>query len=266
MFVTYEQFGVLSDMLVDVIQQSGKTYENIIAIPKGGLPLATHLANKLGIKNIILPNQITHELFSENDTALVVDDLVDSGITLFELQEEHGHFDSAVLFFKPTKAKEYNIEPTYYVKTTDKWLVFPWENPNEKPNREGYEEYTCYFDGACKGNPGPGSSGFIIMKDDKVQVEESIDLDHTTNNVAEYNAIIMLLRRVVDLNIKDVTIYGDSKLVINQVLGEWKVKKDHLKPMCQTAQNLLKKIPNYKIKWIPRDKNESVNKLIGGKH
>ena len=139
-FVTYEQFGILANKLVELIKESNKIYEYIVTIPTGGLPLAAHLANKLNIHkdNVILPNKINHELFSENNKLLYGDDLIDTVVTLYEFQMEYGVMDSAVLFYKPDN-KQYPVTPTYYVSTTDLWLIFPWEDPNEKPNREGYE-------------------------------------------------------------------------------------------------------------------------------
>ena len=123
----------------------------------------------------------------------------------------------------------------------------------------------AYFDGACKGNPGPGSYGFIILEDGTLKAEESREETHTTNNVAEYKAIILLLDQLVRMEVDSVTIYGDSTLVIQQIRGKWKVKAEHLKPLHQQATELYNRIPECKLEWMPRDKNEEVNRLIGGK-
>ena len=122
-------------------------------------------------------------------------------------------------------------------------------------------EYEANFDGSSRGNPGPSQIGWTISKNNKVLYSESLKIDDGTNNVAEYKALIDLLRNIVNKKIDNILIRGDSNLVINQVSGNWKIKKDHLKILAEEANSYLKKIPNYKLEWVPRDKNESANKL-----
>ena len=133
--VTYTKYGHLIDQLVKQIQSTvfadGWGLKYVYGIPKGGLPIAVHLAHHLGL--YLIDNK---PLFSEKiktigyRNILIVDDVADTGKTL----EEYSMFTSATLFYK----KQSTVRPTYFVETTDKWIVFPWETLDEIPNRPGY--------------------------------------------------------------------------------------------------------------------------------
>ena len=92
--------------------------------------------------------------------------------------------------------------------------------------------FSLYFDGASRGNPGPSSLGGVIydsLKEEKINYNKSIGI--ATNNYAEYQALLVGIKVCIKYDIKEVNVYGDSKLVIEQVKGNWKVKSDNLKPM-----------------------------------
>jgi len=92
--------------------------------------------------------------------------------------------------------------------------------------------FSLYFDGASRGNPGPSSLGGVIydsLKEEKINYKKSIGI--ATNNYAEYQALLVGIKVCIKYDIKEVNVYGDSKLVIEQVKGNWKVKSDNLKPM-----------------------------------
>ena len=90
--------------------------------------------------------------------------------------------------------------------------------------------YSLFFDGACRGNPGPASFGGVIYneKGEELDTFKSY-IGMATNNVAEYCGLLGGLNRCRDLNIKHLSVYGDSNLVIQQVQGKWKVKHPKLK-------------------------------------
>jgi len=78
--------------------------------------------------------------------------------------------------------------------------------------------HSLYFDGASRGNPGPaGAGGVIYDAQQKIVDTYAINLGETTNNVAEYGGLLAGLNRCCELNIKELKVYGDSNLVINQV-------------------------------------------------
>ena len=92
--------------------------------------------------------------------------------------------------------------------------------------------FSLYFDGASRGNPGPASLGGVIydsLNEEKINYKKAIGV--ATNNYAEYQALLAGLKICIKYNINEVNVYGDSKLVIEQVKGNWKVKSETLKPL-----------------------------------
>ncbi|MCD6576286.1 MAG: ribonuclease HI family protein [Nanoarchaeota archaeon] len=108
-----------------------------------------------------------------------------------------------------------------------------------------------YTDGAARGNPGNAAVGFVMFKGDKLIKKNIRYIGKATNNIAEYTAIINALR-TAPRNEK-VEIYSDSKLVVNQLNGDFKVKKEHLKKLYARAKMLMKERGVKKIEWVPRD-------------
>ena len=117
-----------------------------------------------------------------------------------------------------------------------------------------------YFDGACEPtNPGGwGLFGYVVRKDGKLFALRSgcIGTGHwMTNNVAEYYALMRLLKFIRDSFPEEkILIMGDSSLVINQIKGEFKVKNVRLKELWRKCRELMKDM-NVKFRWIPREEN-----------
>lgn len=132
---TYDSFFIDVKTLANLIQKSGKKYTAIVAVAKGGLMLASLLAQELkidrvdsvSIKSYRGQEKHTLELLNTLDTtlqdALIVDDIVDTGDTL-KYVSERLKADSVALFYKPEKS---HTKPTYHLHETSKWVVFPWE-------------------------------------------------------------------------------------------------------------------------------------------
>lgn len=99
-------------------------------------------------------------------------------------------------------------------------------------------------------------AGYVILDEDKrVRYWGQRFMGMTTNNVAEYTALIDGLTRVKkELRGVRVRVEGDSKLVLNQVFGTWKIKASHLKPMCAQAKKLQENVVRA-WGWIPRASN-----------
>ena len=124
------------------------------------------------------------------------------------------------------------------------------------------KSYVGFFDGASAGNPGKMGSGFVIFDENKKPVIEGAEyIGVGTNNEAEYQAVISLLQFAVQHKIENLAVFGDSKLVIKQILGEWKVKAENLKPYVREAQKLTAQIPNIVMEWIPREQNTYADRL-----
>ena len=124
------------------------------------------------------------------------------------------------------------------------------------------DHYTLMFDGGSRGNPGLCGCGYAILKDDVVVWEGYKKVsDNNTNNFAEYMGIILGLELAVENNIQTLHIKGDSLLVINQLVGKWKVNSSNLKPLYIAAKALLDKINMVTLGHVKRDKNKIAEKL-----
>lgn len=140
----------------------------------------------------------------------------------------------------------------------------PQEDTN---NREYHAEVKMYADGGSRGNPGPSASGFVILTlDDEILVEKGEYLGITTNNQAEYQAVRFGLEEVKRLNAQNVYVYLDSLLVVNQMLGKFKVKNRDLWPIHQAIKDLLPSFKKVTFTHVPRELNKladaEVNKIL----
>lgn len=125
--------------------------------------------------------------------------------------------------------------------------------------------YYVFTDGASKGNPGKASIGAVCFLNIIPDVNEfkqgynpvfsiSEYIGHKTNNEAEYMSIIFALKKLNEEKIKKANIYMDSELVIKQVNGQYKVKKDTLKLLWDQVKELTRH-GEYIFNHIPREKN-----------
>lgn len=124
-----------------------------------------------------------------------------------------------------------------------------------------------YTDGGSRNNPGPAASGIVIKNETGETIAAYGEyLGVATNNVAEYAAIISALKKAQELGATEVECLADSKLVIEQLSGNWKVKEPALQKLWLQAWNLLQKFQSYKLKHILREKNKEadaeVNKIL----
>jgi ribonuclease HI len=85
-----------------------------------------------------------------------------------------------------------------------------------------------YTDGGARGNPGPAAYAFLVFKGGKKVYQEGRKLGTATNNVAEYTAVIEGLKKAREFG-DSVEVFSDSELVVRQLNGEYKVKKNHLR-------------------------------------
>jgi ribonuclease HI len=126
---------------------------------------------------------------------------------------------------------------------------------------------TVNTDGGARGNPGPAAIGVVIQDDGKIIHEHKAYLGEQTNNVAEYEALLYALgwvsRFCVDKNVDSVEFLLDSKLVVEQVQGHWKVKEAHLQTLVSKAKELLVSLPcSYAFRYVPRAQNAHADKLV----
>ncbi|YAF99496.1 MAG: ribonuclease HI family protein (plasmid) [Nodularia sp. CChRGM 3473] len=117
-----------------------------------------------------------------------------------------------------------------------------------------------YFDGGSRGNPGPSAGGAIIKYQDKTYVVEKF-LAHATVNEAEYTGCILGLEKALELGCKNIKLFGDSQLVINQLQGFWKVKAANLFDYYQQAFKLSKQFSQCQTQWIRREHNQEADAI-----
>ncbi|MDY6777407.1 MAG: ribonuclease HI family protein [Candidatus Nanohaloarchaea archaeon] len=109
-----------------------------------------------------------------------------------------------------------------------------------------------YTDGASRGNPGPASYAYVIVRDNHVLHKTGNFLGKATNNQAEYHAVINALQEAIDRGIEQADLYSDSKLLVNQLNNEWQVKDQDLQQLHGQVQDLLDRI-DVRFSHVPRE-------------
>ncbi|HKP44210.1 bifunctional RNase H/acid phosphatase [Mycobacterium sp.] len=118
-------------------------------------------------------------------------------------------------------------------------------------------------DGGSRGNPGPAGYGSVVWSADRsaVLAESKQAIGRATNNVAEYRGLIAGLDEAAKLGASDVEVFMDSKLVVEQMSGRWKVKHPDLAPLHQQATALSTRFGRISYTWIPRARNSHADRL-----
>lgn len=120
---------------------------------------------------------------------------------------------------------------------------------------------SVFIDGASRGNPGPASAGVVFQNAHGETVKNlSIRLGHTTNNVAEYSALILALQEALMMRAKELKVFTDSELLAKQFNGEYKVKEDTIKVLYQLVSHLRQGFKSLSLSHIPREKNKLADK------
>lgn len=121
---------------------------------------------------------------------------------------------------------------------------------------------SLYTDGASRGNPGEAGAGFVVYDSNGEEVAgEGVYLGKCTNNLAEYDALILGLKLAMQFKPVHLDLYLDSQLIVRQVLGQYKVKNQQLKPKYQQVMGLLADLPSWKISHVRRELNKRADEL-----
>ena len=123
-------------------------------------------------------------------------------------------------------------------------------------------QYSIYSDGGARGNPGPAAIGVVISQDNKIVATISRCIGETTNNQAEYQAIIAGLEKAIELKAETVECFLDSELVVKQLRHEYKVKNKELATLFVKASNLSLQIKKVRFNHVPREENKAADKLV----
>jgi len=124
--------------------------------------------------------------------------------------------------------------------------------------------FTCklFTDGASRGNPGEAGAGIVLLDDRDLELAaRSFYLGQCTNNVAEYQALLLGLKTALELGCRQLAIFMDSQLIVRQVQGRYKVKNAALKPLFSKVRTLLKDLDDWSITHVPRAQNKRADEM-----
>lgn len=119
-----------------------------------------------------------------------------------------------------------------------------------------------FTDGASRGNPGPAGIGVVILDEAGGPVEEWGDyLGPTTNNVAEYSALLSALKRLKDLRPSRVHFHLDSELIVRQLSGQYRVRDAKMKRLHEEVRLRLTAVPDHEFQHVGRERNARADQL-----
>ena len=125
------------------------------------------------------------------------------------------------------------------------------------------DEVKIFADGGSRGNPGPSASGFVVLDmEDNVLVDKGIYLGVTTNNQAEYTSLKLALEECKKMGVKEVQVYMDSLLVVNQMKGIFKVKNRDLWPLHDAIKQIAKGFDKISFSHVPRELNKLADAAV----
>ncbi|XP_075107008.1 uncharacterized protein LOC142179991 [Nicotiana tabacum] len=148
--------------------------------------------------------------------------------------------------------EEYKPLRTYF---PDEEVLFIGEDISE-----AYDDWRMFFDEAANFK-GVGIGAVLVLETDQHYPISAKLMFPCTNNMAEYEACLLGLRLVIDLNIQEILLIGDSDLLIHQVLGEWATKNSKILPYLHCVQDLIKRFVKILFKHVPRTQNEFADAL-----
>jgi ribonuclease HI len=121
---------------------------------------------------------------------------------------------------------------------------------------------SLFTDGACRGNPGLGGAGAVLVDTSGEVVGKAKKfLGHCTNNIAEYHALILGLGEALGQGAADISIYLDSELLVRQIQGIYRVKNPALKPLMLEIRGLLDRFDTWEVEHVPRSENALADQL-----
>lgn len=181
---------------------------------------------------------------------------------LADLNEEdmHGHNHYNNIEEIVTKFKKF-YGPKVNLKSIVKVIEFNYIGQNlsidDEINTTLITEVKIYTDGGSRGNPGPSACSYVIVdNNDNVLKTDGIYLGITTNNQAEYRAVLNSLKAAQILGAKKVHIFADSLLIVNQINGVYKIRNRSFLPIYEEIIERIKAFDKVGITHIPRELNK----------
>src|SRR6201747_2633342 len=122
---------------------------------------------------------------------------------------------------------------------------------------------TVNVDGGARGNPGPAAIGVVVRDADGAVVEAVGEtIGKTTNNVAEYRALLRGIELAAANGATEVELVGDSELIVRQIEGRYKVKNADMKELHAKAKKMLAGFDSWSIRHVKRAQNSDADKLV----
>jgi ribonuclease HI len=121
---------------------------------------------------------------------------------------------------------------------------------------------TIYTDGGARGNPGPAAAAAVIVSDGGEVVELSAFLGTATNNVAEYQALLLALQRAKELGFRRISVRMDSELIVRQLNGLYRVKDLKMRELHQRARAAFRHFEDWNVRHVPRSENKRADELV----
>lgn len=172
----------------------------------------------------------------------------------------------------PKLAKDFWVDPSHISETLDAaydgdlWYVFDQilklakehnvyianggDNAAMTERTKESQTNRLYFDGGCSPNPGQMRVCIILNG-----VASMSKLNHGTNNLAEWTALLWGLSVAIDQRITELDVYGDSQLIVNQANGSWRCKNVDLQPFKSEYDRLRRRFTTLTLRWVPRATN-----------
>lgn len=120
-----------------------------------------------------------------------------------------------------------------------------------------------HTDGGSRGNPGPAAAGFVLDDPAGSRLQaKAFFLGETTNNVAEYTALVKALEAARELGADQVAVCSDSELLVRQLNGQYKVKSELIRPLFEQVDALRTQFKGFEIRHVTRDKNKRADQLV----
>lgn len=139
---------------------------------------------------------------------------------------------------------------------SDSGSLFP------SPGKPAAPTFTAHIDGGARGNPGPSGYGVVIHNPSGQKVAELSEyLGHRTNNYAEYQGLLAVLRYAVTNNLKALKVVSDSELMVRQMKGIYKVKHPDLRKFYEEAQQMVRQLEHFEIRHALREHNRDADRL-----
>lgn len=125
------------------------------------------------------------------------------------------------------------------------------------------ERLVLHFDGGARGNPGPAAIAAVLADPDGHVLEErSAAIGRATNNVAEYQALLLGIEHARALGARELELVGDSELIARQVRGEYRVKDAALRELHAQVKAALAGFDRWSIRNVPREDNAHADRLV----